>query len=1051
MEPQDLIQQLYIAYYGRPADPDGIDYWTERLAENGNDTGEMLDAFANSDEFADRFGSLNEQDLVNNLYEQILGRPAEDAGLAFYTGMLARGDSSLIDLALDIANGAQGDDVMVIEKRVEVAQAFTQGVSERDLEYGSIEAAAQLVAQVTANTNVNDYIQSAVNERLDTLAAEDGDGGSGSIGPTFSVTEEAGTLQFDGTATGAITFTLTDDTVTAERQGVTSELTTTTADLKGANLPADTEVKVESGTLTLTAAQANGRVIGGESAGSVIVTALADKADADLSNISVDTTLALAENDDFAFTGELNTDTDITVEMNGDNSVDLSSITANVVIALGAAVAFDGSFASGDTVAVNGDYTLDISALADDDLPEGFTLASGTSLTLTSEQADGLPLMPEQPYGLTINGGGDVIITELDKATLEATDGLNSVLNLSGIMDGDGDTGTVSLDIDSTGDITFYPDSTLSIAGVTITGTGTVDAESVTISPVDRNETDDDLSDDTLPTFAVPEDATLRLSAREVGKFTNDDDATNDWALSVTGAGAVTVDMPTILNDNPVSSDANLSAIEMATTLTIDTDITFTGRFNDAQAVTLESTLTDPANVDEVFDITGAVNLPASIVLDGVNLTATAAQLDGLSVTGASSVTVQGLDETLDADLSGIAANLPLTLDLGKTNTVGFKGQIDTADLAVMGDNVALNVTDAAAFTAENVAVDGSAALMIDGSQIGDINNVSGDGTVELRGDIQADEFIAAQLGAFAGAGGSVVLDEADSLQGSAQDVLDVVDAVESLDASNIAITVNEVTTDAGIIVQDVAIGLLDENDTISFADGSATLAAAEYDSVFVTQSVASTAGDEITVDAEDGGDTIDASGQAANFVLNGGSGDDTLTGGDGVDTLTGGAGTDTFVFAISNTGATITDFSTGAGGDILDFSGILGEGYSLGEYGKLDGQSDNTLDGNGGEDTLVFTTELFANISTSVSNAFSVGDDFESSNEERVTFSSGDEKVFIFSDGKDSQVWHWQDADGTYPLNGIVNPDELTKIATLDGIDGIFAGDFSNENFNIA
>lgn len=791
MEPQDFIQQLYITYYGRPADPEGLAYWAQRLEDNGGNLGTVMDAFGNSVEFDTRFGGLGEQDLIDNLYQQAFGRDAEPEGLNYYADRLASGESSLIDLAQDIANGAQGDDITAIENRVEVSQAFTEQVTERGLNYGEIEAAGQLLAQVTANTNVNDYIQSAVNERLDTLAAEDGDGGSGSIGPTFSVTEEAGTLQFDGTATGAITFTLTDDTVTAERQGVTSELTTTTADLKGVNLPTDTEVKVESGTLTLTAAQANGRVIGGESAGSVLVTALADKADADLSNISVDTTLALAENDDFVFTGELNTDTDITAEMNGDNSVDLSSITANVGITLGAASAFDGSFASGDTVAVNGDYALDISALTDDDLPEGFTLASGTSLTLTPEQADGLPLMPEQPYGLTINGGGDVIITELDKATLEARDGLSSVLNLSGIMDGDGDTGTVSLDIDSTGDITFYPDSTLSIAGVTITGTGTVDAESVTISPVDRNETDGDFSDDTSPTFTVPEDATLRLSSSGTGEFTDDDDATNDWALSVKGAGTVTVDMPISFNDDPARSYANLSAIEMATTLTVAEDTIFTGRFNDAQAVTLESKLTDPADVDEVFDITGAFNLPASIVLDGVNLTATAAQLDGLSVTGASSVTVKDLDamEPETADLTGI--DVPLTLDL-EGSSVDFEGQIDTADLTITGGASTLNVTDAAVFTAENVAVGSGSTLVMQGSQVGNVQgdgfSVASGGTVDLRGDVQAADFQGSGVG---DDDGTVELSDADSLEGFAANILDVIGKAEGLSESDIDITVS--------------------------------------------------------------------------------------------------------------------------------------------------------------------------------------------------------------------------------------------------------------------
>ena len=88
------------------------------------------------------------------------------------------------------------------------------------------------------------------------------------------------------------------------------------------------------------------------------------------------------------------------------------------------------------------------------------------------------------------------------------------------------------------------------------------------------------------------------------------------------------------------------------------------------------------------------------------------------------------------------------------------------------------------------MAVDGTAALVIDGSQIGDINNVAGSGIFDLRGDVQADEFIAAQLAGFAEAGGFAKLADADSLQGSFPDVKEVESNTRTLRDSDIAITV---------------------------------------------------------------------------------------------------------------------------------------------------------------------------------------------------------------------------------------------------------------------
>ncbi len=76
---------------------------------------------------------------------------------------------------------------------------------------------------------------------------------------------------------------------------------------------------------------------------------------------------------------------------------------------------------------------------------------------------------------------------------------------------------------------------------------------------------------------------------------------------------------------------------------------------------------------------------------------------------------------------------------------------------------------------------------------------------------------------------------------------------------------------------------------------------------------------------ATGGGDDIIFAGRAADIV-DAGAGNDWIRGGPARDVMTGGAGSDTFayVFVYESQGAdtdTITDFTAGAGGDILDFS----------------------------------------------------------------------------------------------------------------------------------
>ncbi|WP_194469605.1 Ig-like domain-containing protein [Bradyrhizobium sp. CCBAU 51753] len=64
------------------------------------------------------------------------------------------------------------------------------------------------------------------------------------------------------------------------------------------------------------------------------------------------------------------------------------------------------------------------------------------------------------------------------------------------------------------------------------------------------------------------------------------------------------------------------------------------------------------------------------------------------------------------------------------------------------------------------------------------------------------------------------------------------------------------------------------------------------------------------------------ATGNDLDNIIIGSSGNNIIDGGEGNDVLTGGAGIDTFVIAVGNGNDVITDFQTGAGGDILQLNG---------------------------------------------------------------------------------------------------------------------------------
>lgn len=84
------VERLYWAYFERDAEPAGQNYWTgQRLA--GRSLQSISDAFAQSDEFTTKYGSLTNRQFVLQVYSNVLDRPAESVGLAYWTGELDAG------------------------------------------------------------------------------------------------------------------------------------------------------------------------------------------------------------------------------------------------------------------------------------------------------------------------------------------------------------------------------------------------------------------------------------------------------------------------------------------------------------------------------------------------------------------------------------------------------------------------------------------------------------------------------------------------------------------------------------------------------------------------------------------------------------------------------------------------------------------------------------------------------------------------------------------------------------------------------------------------
>jgi Ca2+-binding RTX toxin-like protein len=128
----------------------------------------------------------------------------------------------------------------------------------------------------------------------------------------------------------------------------------------------------------------------------------------------------------------------------------------------------------------------------------------------------------------------------------------------------------------------------------------------------------------------------------------------------------------------------------------------------------------------------------------------------------------------------------------------------------------------------------------------------------------------------------------------------------------------------AAVRVTGVSTFIQDDSKTQDISFG---YTATDSDGDAVSGLVVVTAQNSHTLTGTTGDDAL--GGGTGSDTLSGGLGNDILTGGPGDDILTGGGGSDTFKFMSGDqvgttTGDKITDFTAGAGGDVLDLADLL-------------------------------------------------------------------------------------------------------------------------------
>ena len=134
---------MYVAYYGRPGDVGGLDFWAGKLEEVNGNLEEIINEFGTSMEFTEHFGDLDDEELVNNIFLQLLGRDADSEGLNLYVNGLREGRFTLATIALNVVDGTKqnpgGRDAATLANKLQAANAFSEAYVEADAPYGEFQ------------------------------------------------------------------------------------------------------------------------------------------------------------------------------------------------------------------------------------------------------------------------------------------------------------------------------------------------------------------------------------------------------------------------------------------------------------------------------------------------------------------------------------------------------------------------------------------------------------------------------------------------------------------------------------------------------------------------------------------------------------------------------------------------------------------------------------------------------------------------------------------------------------------------------------------------
>ncbi len=398
------IQGVYLALFGRPADPLGLAFFNAATSNGANLT--AIGDLAATAEYQTRFTGQSNAQIVTSIFQSLFNREPDLPGLTFFVNALNNKTLNINNIAIAIYDGAQGADKTIRDLKEAAANAFTTAVdtvAEINGYSGAAAAAAgrAFIAGVTTTAPTADAVNAAVLTATTTQQATNGTLTIGTDTLTANVFEAPSVVSnaSNNTATLGSTDTLTGNgTNPTLNVGVLTQTTFTAPTLKG--IETINLVGVNGGTLDLRNATGERNINASNVTGDTTVRSITLEAGTNGTKLSVnrDTFGGVTNNTFFGFDGAslAGTSDAVTLTLTQSGGAQLFSSNASTLETVNVISngddkngnALGNSLAGAKTLNVEGAGRLTIASLADSvETVDGSKTTNGLRFTTTATSA----------------------------------------------------------------------------------------------------------------------------------------------------------------------------------------------------------------------------------------------------------------------------------------------------------------------------------------------------------------------------------------------------------------------------------------------------------------------------------------------------------------------------------------------------------------------------------------------------------------------------------------------------------------------------------------